>query len=257
MAADLDVALLGPVEVHAAGRPFRRRVARDLVVYLACHRRGVPREQWVEALWPDRAVSPSTVHSTASDARRALGPDALGRPRLARRDGLLRLADGVVTDVDLFVQLAASDAPLAALRALRLVRGVPLGGLGQGDWAVFDGTQARLEATVVEAALAACEQLVALGDATAAEEVVHRALLASPYDERLYRALLRVIARQGNRARLRSTMARLCVLAGAVGADARRGHFDQVWDCLHPETTALYQGLVAGMPAAGGRAVRL
>ena len=243
---DLDVALLGPVEVRAAARPFRRGAARDLVVYLACHRSGVRTARWVDALWPDRGVSPSTVHSTASDARRALGPDACGRPRIARHGGLLRLADCVATDVDQFVRLAGSGAPDAALQALGLVRGVPLGGLARDDWAVFDGTQARLETMVVEVALTAGERLVALGDAVGAEEAVRQALLASPYDERLYRALLRVTALQGNRARLRATMARLCVLAGESGAAPGRGEWEQALDRLHPETTALYQGLVAG-----------
>ena len=255
-ATDLDVALLGPVEVRAA-HSFRRGAARDLVVYLACHPRGVRTAQWVQALWPDRAVSPSTVHSTASDARRALGPDRWGQPRMARQGGLLRLAECVATDVDRFAHLAGSDAPDAALRALRLVRGIPLSGLSRSDWAVFDGTQARLEAMVVELALGACVRLVADGDATGAEQVVRQGLLASPYDERLYRALLRVTVAQGDRARLPTTMARLRVLAGDDGSVPGEGPSARFADRLHPETTALYQRLLHGLPAVGGHPARL
>ena len=47
---------------------------------------------------------------------------------------------------------------------------------------------------------------------------MRRGLVVTPYDERLYRALLRALAAQGNRVRLRGAMAEL-LTAGA--ADAR------------------------------------
>ena len=252
----VDIALLGPVEFRCAVRPFRRAAARDLVAYLACHREGVLTGQWVEALWPIHPVSPTTVHSTVSDARGAVGRDADGRPRMVRARGRLRLVDRVVTDVDLFGELSGSDDPWGSARALRLVRGVPLSGLRSCDWAVLDGTQAELEAMIVRTALTECERLLAHGDATGAEGVVQRALLASPYDERLYRSLLRVTAAQGNRARLPATMARLRVLAGEAGS-LPRGGSTTLSDLLHPETTALYEHLLHGKPAAEGSAARL
>ena len=58
------------------GSAYSGEVGRELghlVVYLAFHRNGVRHGEWSLALWPDRPVSLATVHSTASDARRALG----------------------------------------------------------------------------------------------------------------------------------------------------------------------------------------
>src|ERR1700749_1863062 len=69
----VEVAVLGPVAVHGAAGPFRRSAALELVVYLAFHRAGVRHADWSLALWPERPVSPTTAHSTSSDARRALG----------------------------------------------------------------------------------------------------------------------------------------------------------------------------------------
>ena len=55
--------------------------------------------------------------------------------------------------------------------------------------------------------------------------MVRQALHVSPYDERLYRALLAATAAQGNRVRLRSAMAQLLTLAGEAspptGPDGR------------------------------------
>ena len=50
--------------------------------------------------------------------------------------------------------------------------------------------------------------------------MVRQALQVSPYDERLYRALLRATAAQGNRVRLHAAMAQLRTLAGEAGRRA-------------------------------------
>ena len=70
---EIEVAVLGPIEIRGAARAFCRASARELVVYLAFHRHGVRNDVWGAALWADRCVAPSTLHSTASVARRALG----------------------------------------------------------------------------------------------------------------------------------------------------------------------------------------
>ena len=106
---DVEVAVLGPVEVRGAAGPFRRRAATELVVYLALHRRGAPNEVWGAALWPDRTVASSTLYSTASLARRALGASADGGNHLTRSGGRLCLGPRVGTDVDRFVRLIAAD----------------------------------------------------------------------------------------------------------------------------------------------------
>jgi DNA-binding SARP family transcriptional activator len=248
---DVDVAVLGPVAVHTR-EPFRRAGALELVVYLALQDRPVRHEEWAAALWPGRAVSSASVHSTASDARRALGRGADGSLLLPRHGGALRLSASVVTDVARFGDLARNGDPEQLVEAMRLVRGPLLSGVRRSDWAVLDGTQAAIEKTVVEAALRGAEILGGLDRADEAAWVVRRALLVSPYDERLYRALLRATAGQGSRARLRSVMEELLILA----AGPEEAHSDLPGG-LDPTTTDLYRDLLRGSPAAGGHLARL
>ena len=92
------VAVLGPIEIRGAVRPFSRAWAEELVVYLAMHPGGVSNEVWATALWPDRLMAPSSLHSTASVARRALGQRADGNDHLPRSHGRLTLAPTVGTD---------------------------------------------------------------------------------------------------------------------------------------------------------------
>jgi two-component SAPR family response regulator len=138
--------------------------------------------------------------------------------------------------------------------ALGLIRGVFLDGLTLTDWAVFDGTSAQVESMVVITALKGITQALGAGDGEAAEWMVRQALLVSPYDERLYRALLRAIDAQGNRAVLRSTMAELLALAGDGGAWDDADEVSHGTTAIHPRTISLYRELVAwrSMPATRG-----
>jgi DNA-binding SARP family transcriptional activator len=252
----VEVAVLGPAAVRGTAGPFHRSAALELVVYLAFHRRGVRHAEWALAIWPDRPVTLSTVHSTSSDARRALGRGADGVPHLPRGVDL-RLRDSVTTDVERFASLAGSDDPHALIAAMRLVRGPLFAGLHRTDWAVFEGTQSHVESLVVRTALRGADALVQRDRADEAEWMVRQALHVSPYDERLYRALLMATAAQGNRVRLRSAMAQLLTLAGEAAQPPARATMHVVADCLHPETTALYRDLLSGSPATGGQPARL
>ena len=252
----VEVAVLGPVTVHGAAGSFRRAAARELIVYLAFHRHGVRHGEWSLAIWPERAVSLSTAHSTSSDARRALGRGADGTPHLPR-GATLRLGDTVTTDVERFASLATVQDPRQLARAMQLIRGPLFAGLRRTDWAVFDGTQSEIEALVVRTALRGAEGFVRLGEGDEAEWMVRQALHVSPYDERLYRALLVATAAQGNRARLHSAMAQLRILAGEAACPPARTAALGPPDCLHPATTALYRDLLMGSPAAGGHPSRL
>jgi DNA-binding SARP family transcriptional activator len=260
VASEVSVAVLGPVMVDGVARPFRRSASLELVVYLSLHRRRVAYTEWPVALWPDRAVSSTTVYSTASDARRALGRAADGEWHLPREGGHLRLSESVRTDVERFALLGTSGDPDEVVEAMRLVRGPLFGGLRRADWAVLDGTQASVEGLVVGAALDAADRLIDADRGADAVWVVRRALVVSPYDERLYRALLRSTAAQGNRVALRVAMRHLLTLAGEVPGSrhgrARRGE-NQGLTCLHPRTATLYRDLLRGAPAAGGDPARL
>jgi DNA-binding SARP family transcriptional activator len=256
--AEVNVAVLGPVVVDGAARPFHRAAALELVVYLALHRRTVTSAEWPVAIWPDRDVSLATVHSTASDARKALGRAVDGSEHLPREGSHLRLGRSVSTDVEQFESLVIGAGPRRIVEAMQLVRGPLLGGLSRADWAVLDGTQSNLESLVAEAALRGAEALLSLGQTADAEWVVRRGLVVSPYDERLYRALLRAVAGQGNRLALHVTMARLLTLAGDVSAWSEVGGRPETsLTSLHPETADLYRDLLTGSPATSATPVRL
>ncbi len=259
---EIDVAVLGPVEIRGAAQPFRRSAAKELVVYLAFHRQGARADVWAAALWSDRCIAQSTLHSTSSVARRSLGRSDSGVDHLPRRGRILRLEDTVGTDVERFARAAATADPARWMDALGLVRGRLFDGLGLCDWAVLDGTQAEVESMVVDTALRAAAHYLGRGQGEEAEWVIRRGLRVSPYDERLYRALLRATEVMGNRVGLRSAMEKLLRVATDSDPLCRRpgpgmlsesGH-----SFIHPQTLMLFRELArGGIPAAGGDPSRL
>jgi DNA-binding SARP family transcriptional activator len=252
---DVEVAVLGPASVSGLQLDFRRATARELVVYLAFHREGVRHADWPLALWPDRPVSLATVHSTASDARRALGRTAEGVRRLPCGP-LLRLHPSVVTDVDRFVGLSRLKTPEAWFEAAGLLRGPLFGGLRRADWSVLEGTHARVEAQVVQSVLQAAAAFQRDGRPADAEWIVRRGLLASPYDERLYRSLLLALAAQGNRSGMRAAVAQLLVVARGVPVVFPGRNAGGTGGIGFP-ATELYRELLRRWPAPGGVPARL
>lgn len=110
---------------------------------------------------------------------------------------------------------------------------------------------------VVRTALRGADVLVRLERGDEAEWMVRQALRVSPYDERLYRALLVATAAQGSRVRLHAAMAQLQTLAGEATLPPARTVAHPQADCLHPATTDLYRHLLLGSPADGGHPARL
>ncbi len=233
-APEVEVLVLGPVEVRGATRPFTRAWARELVVYLAMHERGATTDAWAEALWPDRTLAPSSLHSTASVARRALGVASDGLDHLPRSQGRLLLRPTVGTDWARFVRLADEEDPDAWSEALGLVRGRPFEGLRAPDWPLLEGISPAIEASVVD--LAGRRSAVALkrGDARASSWAARQGLQVSPYDERLYRMLMRAADLAGNSAGVEAVMAELLTL---VADDV------EPCDSVHPATIDLYRQL--------------
>jgi len=230
----VEVAVLGPVEVRGAEQPFARAWSQELVVYLAMHPHGVPTEMWATALWPDRRPAESSLHSTASVARRALGRAPDGSDHLPRSHGRLQLAPSVTTDWSRFVALAESDVPDHWRSAIGLVRGRPFDGLRAVDWPVLEGISPAIESGVVDVALRLAEASLEAGDPAGATWAARRGLLASPYDERLYRVLLTAADRSGHPAGVEAVMEELVRLV-ADGVDP--------FDAVHPETLDLYRSL--------------
>jgi DNA-binding SARP family transcriptional activator len=162
----------------------------------------------------------------------------------------------VVTDVDRFAALARTRSRQAWLEAAGLLRGPVFGGLRRADWAVLDGTRAHIEGLVVHTVLHAAASLRRDGRAAEAEWIVRRGILASPYDERLYRSLLRALAAQGNRTGMRAAMTQLLAVAQEARPTLREWEGGRS-EALHPETTGLYRELLRPGPAPGGAPARL
>jgi DNA-binding SARP family transcriptional activator len=228
------VNVLGTVEVLGAERDFTRAWAKELVVYLAMHPSGAANDAWATALWPDRLMAPSSLHSTASVARRALGKSPEGEDYLPRSHGRLALSPSVVTDWEQFVVLADSHDVEARRAALRLVRGRPFDGLRSSDWPILEGIGPAIEAAIVDLSGRLAGTYLAAGDPNGAEWSARRGLLASPYDERLYRMLMRAADLGGNPAGVESVMAELVKL---VADDV------EPFDSVHPSTIDLYRSL--------------
>jgi len=233
-APEVEVRVLGPVEVVGAGRPFSRSWTLELVVYLAMHRGGATTDQWSTALWPERVMAPSSMHSTVSAARRALGVASDGVDHLPRSHGRLALGTHVATDWDRFVTLSSMPDPESWRDALGLIRGRPFEGLRSPDWALLEGIEASVEAGVVEVAGRLAETAMSRGDGALTEWAARQGLRVSPYDERLFRVLLRGADVAGNPAGVEAVMAELVHLVGGGG---------EVHDAVHPETLELYRAL--------------
>jgi DNA-binding SARP family transcriptional activator len=230
----IEILVLGPVQVIGAARPFTRAWSLELVVYLAMHPGGATSDQWATHLWPSRSMAQASLHSTASAARRALGSTATGEDHLPRSHGRLALGPGVATDWDHFTRLSNSGDPSAWKQALELVRGRPFDGLRSTDWAVFSHVQANIESVVVDVSVRRCEHCLESVDPAGAEWAARQGLLVSPYDERLYRILMRAAYQAGNLAGVDSAMAELLQL---VGGEV------EPYDSVHPETYDLYRSL--------------
>jgi DNA-binding SARP family transcriptional activator len=237
----VEVLVLGTIEVHGAAREFSRAWARELVVYLAMHPKGASNEAWATALWPDRLMAPSSLHSTASVARRSLGQARDGTDHLPRSHGRLALGDTVGTDWDRFVALADSDDPTCWRSALGLVRGRPFEGIRSADWPIIEGIAPAIEATVVDLSGRLAGACLAAGDGRGAQQAARRGLLVSPYDERLYRMLMRAADLEGNPAGVEAVMAELVRL---VVDDI------EPLDTVHPATMDLYRSLTRSRTVA-------
>jgi DNA-binding SARP family transcriptional activator len=204
------------------------------VVYLAMHPSGASNDVWATALWPDRLMASSSLHSTASVARRSLGHDQEGRDHLPKAHGRLRLAESVDSDWAQFVALANQSTARQWREGLELVRGRLFDGLRSSDWPVLEGIAPAMEATIVDVAGRLAGAYLQQGNASGAEWAARKGLLVSPYDERLYRMLLRAAESAGNPAGVESVMSELVRLVA-----------DEVepFDSVHPSTIELYRSL--------------
>ncbi len=237
----VEVCVLGRIELRGV-RTIERSKAVEVIVYLALHPQGVDGDHLWEALWPDKPLNRGTLHTTVTAARTGLGraPDR-SRYFPDARDGRYRLSDAVGLDWARFQALvrrghgAGPDATHALRQALELVRGTPLESLSARsyEWAVVHRTE--METVIAEVAERLALHYLDAEDPEQANWAARRGLAASPYDERLYRVLMRAAHAAGNPAGVETVWQELLTV---LGADP-----DLIDEDIHPETVALYTAL--------------
>jgi len=239
-AVPVEVCVLGHIELRGVPR-MQRAKALELIVYLALHPTGVDPERLWEALWPERPLLRPTLHSAASVARAHLSDAPDGTPYLPlAREGLYRLNPLISLDWTRFqtlTQLASQDDSRAipALRqALELVRGIPLEGTTPGDYEWAFAHRTEMESAIGDAAEQLAARYLDQGSHADAIWAARRGLLASPYDERLYRQLMRAAYDAGNAPGVDAIMRELLHVLDAE---------DEPIDELHPDTVELYKRL--------------
>jgi hypothetical protein len=143
----------------------------------------------------------------------------------------------VETDWDRFKNLSSQEGGADSwASALALVRGRPFDGLDRGEWAQLEGHVSAVEASVVSLACRLGEHALNRGEGGVAHWAALQGLLVSPWDERLYRLLMRAADELGNRGGVDAALRGLA-LALELEGDPLLG--------IHPETSALYRSLTS------------
>ena len=245
---DVEVRVMGTVDVLGAAQSFTSRRALDLVAYLAFHPDGADRDQLRAHLWPpDDPPSESTLANTVSRARKALGTDEDGKPYLPRVSpkGIYRLRPEVGTDVARFEALVSaarsdpSDRGRQQLQtALELVRGTPF--TGGGDmyrWADF-GLRTQIDCMVDSVAHELAERCLEAGDPEGTRRAVMTSLRLVGVCEQCYR--WRLVAAAENPTEMRQIMAEL------LGLLKRENDQPEADDLISPDLLELYEQLMSG-----------
>ena len=185
----VEIFLLGGFTVHVEGAPildeaWRRRDAAALVKLLALSRgHRLPREQILDALWPDLLVDQAAprLHKAAHFARTALGH----REGVVLSGDVVSLFPGadVVVDVDRFDAAAIDDDPALAEEAVERYRGALLPDDLYEPWTEEPRERLRLRHLELLGTLHRWEDLVA----------------ADPADEQAHLQLVREHLRRGDR----------------------------------------------------------
>nr|MDP9333594.1 bacterial transcriptional activator domain-containing protein [Actinomycetota bacterium] len=238
---EVEVRVLGPVEIIGGRSPLERRRCIELATYLALHPNGASDERLKTMLWLDRAPTTATFNTTVSTTRSRLGHASDGTPHfphLVASGGVYQLGPFVTTDLARFearvahARRCAAPAAIETLRsALELVRGRPFDGARGYEWAFSEALIANVEATIADAAHQLATLYLDAGDPQEATRAALRGLVAAPGDEILYRDRMLACDLAGNPAGVETVMDELCEVVEAL----------EPYDELHPETLALYE----------------
>jgi DNA-binding SARP family transcriptional activator len=243
-ACTLDVRVLGPLEVRAAGSalPLGTRKQQVVLAMLAVHAgRVVSLDELVDEVWPDAppASAVANMRSYAASIRRQFEAVEDCRDRLVRRGSGYQLnVEPHELDLSAFSSQAArgrqalqsSDlaAGVAQLRdALACWRGPMLAGLPLGPALASRRAVAEEERLAVTEVLA--EAQLSLGELDEAVRILHRHVHLHPVRERAYGLLMRAMYWLGDVAGALSTytQARSALveqLGIEPGAELRRLH---------------------------------
>jgi DNA-binding SARP family transcriptional activator len=220
---EIVVRVLGPLQLDGPIAHLPPQL-RDIVLYLALHRRGVSLDEMATALWPEQLRSEKTLRNRMHDLRRAIGGRVSLGPGWA-------FDETVTTDWAKF-QAWAKGSLDERRRALDLVRGQPLRDV-KSDWASLEGFEAEMEASIVDLALEVGGKLLAEGDPVGAMLAIRAGLRACPWEERLYQLAMRSAADRGAIGEVKTLYAELRTLLD-IEEDAEPD----------PDTEATYQELL-------------
>jgi DNA-binding SARP family transcriptional activator len=178
----LQLNLLGAVDLRgAAGQPVHELGGKPMALlsYLALHPAGVPRDELVALLWPDRPDSRAraSLRQTLWLLRSAL-PDGL-----IRGEELIEVDQGTIsTDLDTFQDALESDDVDAALDLWKgppfadfRIRGCP----AWDDW--VDQVRSQAERRLASALHRRASERLEVGDFKTARELALRATEVAPY----------------------------------------------------------------------------
>ncbi|WP_170305129.1 LysM peptidoglycan-binding domain-containing protein [Kitasatospora viridis] len=241
------VTLLGPFTVTVDGRTVTRGLvgfAGELLAYLAVHRRPVPKETILEAIWPERTPPGATqAFNTAKTSvrtalRQALGATTSVNAILTTGELTHLNRDLITTDLDEFdraVQaVAAAPDPMARLAAHRRVADLYTGELCADtayEWAEPAREDLRRRALDALGALASA---VAGGDPELAMSHLDRAVGIDRYNEELHLRLASVQASLGRRDGVRRTWERLTASLAEIDAKPSPPTARALQELLHP-----------------------
>ena len=246
MPNQLEIRLLGPFEVLAAGRPAdvggSKRQA--LLAMLALHDgRVVGVDALIDGLWGEELPSAprNALHHHVARLRATLAHESI----IGSADGYA--LKGVSVDALRFEQLLEETRaalrqgdPRAAARtvasALSLWRGPALQGLATTTW--FSAEASRLEALRVDALEEQFQAALELGEHREVVSALRAAVVESPFRERLWGQLMLALYRSGRQADALETF-----------QEARRVLAEELGLEPGPELRRLQEGILAHDPA--------
>lgn len=225
--ADATVLMLGPLELHVAGRDVVRwnnLKARALFQYLLIHRgRPVRRDALMSLQWPDHTVSSArnNLNVTLHSLRNTLGGPWNGLQPILYRDGCYVLNPDLTWWMDreeflsafgLAQMIRLSGDPRRAIRnyekAVQLYRGPLFEDDVSSDWYLAE--QRHLSGLYLEALESLSEIYLDLGEVMSAQSFGRLALTSDPCCESAHRLLMRCYASE-HRQELVTRQYRLCV----------------------------------------------